>query len=1066
MRIASWGIRNPVPTNLIMLIIIALGLAAAFSLKRELFPKFAIDKIQITVVMEGGSTPEQVDRNVVQIIQSRIQNIDGVKEVNSLATENIADIKVEVESGYDVGSVKMEIQDEVDAIITFPTQALEPRIRIIKHFEKAIRVAIFGIDATDLELRDVAEFVKNDLRARGLVTRAELHAPRPLEMSITIPTKTLEAKGLTMEQVARQIREYNFEITAGKIRADQSDIVIKGEGRKTTVDSLRQIPIHFPNGEDLLLEELAGYEGIIDGFVEDNVIVEYNGQKASIITIEPSENDDIIDLCDRVRAYVDEITLPHGIKAVAINDLSIFVRERLALILRNGAMGLVLVLVVLSLFLEWRVAFWTAAGIAFSLIGASALLYLFGGTINMLTLFGFLMTTGLIVDDAVVVGESFYHRKQKGFKASDAALAAMDEVAYPVLAMVATTLVAFCPLLFVSGLMGKFIEIIPSVIMAALLLSLLEALLILPSHLAHHCGEKTTALFRVINTLLHPVILAARLLRPIIDQGLSVGTKRFLIPLVHFAVQFRYASLTFFFTILIFLIGLIPAGLIKTALFPRPDAEQHALSIEFDKGTPIRTTEAAMRILIDALLQTAAYYEQEEGASPIREYFMEIGSSLPNKASLMIELSSAETGRRVSGQEFIDAFRNRIPPIPNLVSLEFLSQSAGPPSKPIVIWLTSRESELLEEAERETMEYLRSIEGVVDITTNNRPGALTVEVNLKPEFRNLPISEEELLTTLTYTYQGFKIDTFYRGDNEVKTYLRASPSDRVTLDQMKELRLSNGMTVGQVAELRLTRDPSVINRINGDRTTVISADVNLSAGANAADIRQKLQKDFLDSLPKRFPEVRWTYAGESREGGESIDTLLNAYSPALLVIYLILATIFRSYIQPLVIMVAIPFSFVGALIGHLVMGLPFNLMSGFGIVALTGIAVNDSLVLIDCINNTIRRGRPLLPSLLIGCKRRVRPILLTSLTTVAGMAPILFETSFQAQFLIPMVTSIVFGISISTLLILVFIPVGYTIVLDCCQLSHRLLWKQTLPKEHFVIPQQNGTSEIVNVHLR
>lgn len=1050
MRIASWGIRNPVPTNLLMLIIIALGIGSAFILKRELFPRFEIDKVEITVVMEGGSTPEQVDRNIIQIIQPRIQNIDGVKEINSTATENLARIVVEVEKGYDVGEVKEEVRDEVDAIITFPAQALEPRIRIIKHFEKAIRLAIFGKNATDLELREAAEFVKNDLRTRGVVTRVELHAPRPLELSITIPTKTLEAKGLTMEQVAHQIREFNFEITAGEIRSEQADIVIKGEGRKTTIESLRKIPILFPNGEDLLLEQLAGYEGFSDAFVEDLVIVEYNGEKASIVTVEPTESDDLIDLCDRVRDYAETAELPYGLEMVPINDISIFVRQRLALITRNGALGLLLVLVVLSLFLEWRVAFWTAAGITFSLVGACALLWLFGGSLNMLTLFGFLMTTGLIVDDAVVVGESFFHKKQQGFRATEAAMAAMNEVAYPVLAMVMTTVIAFLPLLFVSGLMGKFIEIIPSVVIAAMVLSLLESVFILPCHLAHHCGERKTGLFLFLGFVLKPLIVLASILRPLVDIFLHILTKKLLIPSVVIAVRHRYASLFFLFSVLIFLLGLIPAGIVKTALFPRPDSEQHALSIEFDKGTPIQFTEAAMRTVVNALLETGEFFEQRDAVNPIREYFMEIGSDQPNKATLMIELISSDAGRRVSGQQFVDTWRERIPPISNLVSMEFRSQSGGPPSRAIVVWLTSKNQGDLAQAEEETIEYLQSLEGVVDIVTNNRPGALTVEVNLKPEFRNLPITEEELLTTLTYTYQGFKIDTFYRGDNEVKTYLRAAARDRVSLDQMKELRLSNGMTVGQVAELRLTREASVINRIDGGRTTVVSADVNISAGANASDIRAKLEKEFLSSIPLKFPDVRWSFSGESRQGSEAIDSMLQAYYPALLVIYLILATIFRSYIQPMVIMVAIPFSFVGAVAGHLIMGIPFNLMSGFGIVALTGIAVNDSLVLIDCINSTVRRKKSLRMALLIGSRRRVRPILLTSLTTVAGMAPILFETSFQAQFLIPMVTSIVFGVIGSTFLILVFIPVGYAIILDLAQAFHWVIWRRSIDKEFLV----------------
>ncbi|MCB1135981.1 MAG: efflux RND transporter permease subunit, partial [Chlamydiia bacterium] len=392
---------------------------------------------------------------------------------------------------------------------------------VLKHFERAINVAVFGEHVEPKELRKIAELIKNEMKALGVVSRAEIVSAPPMEIAVRIPRETLQAKNLTIESVAATIRSYDIELSAGVIRTAYNNILIKGEGRKTSVEELGRIPIRFPNGEFLTLKELAGPGGIADGFIEDPIIVEYSAHPAVIIQVEKGENEDLIDLCDRVKAYIQKRELPYGLRMEAFRDLSQLVKDRLSLILKNGAAGLVLVLLTLALFLEWRIAFWVATGIAFSLIGSLALLYAIGGTINMMTLFGFLMTTGIVVDDAIVVGENFFNHKLEGMAGEEAAERSMAEVGAPVLAMVSTTLTAFVPLLFVEGLMGDFVRMIPQVVLCALTLSLFEALFILPSHLAHHSSKAPSGLLSLISILFYPLIYLSRHLQPGINDALE-----------------------------------------------------------------------------------------------------------------------------------------------------------------------------------------------------------------------------------------------------------------------------------------------------------------------------------------------------------------------------------------------------------------------------------------------------------------------------------------------------------------------------------------------------------------
>ena len=1030
MGLARFCLKHPVPVNLLMLLVFVLGLSSLFFLKREMFPNFSADIVEVVVVMDEGGTPDQVDRNINQIIQPRVQQVDGVKRVLSYATGSSGRVIVELYSGIDVDKVKLDIEDEINAIDDFPETALEPRVRAITIFDQAIQLAIYGDGATDLQLRKTLDFVKADLRSRGIVSKFELFAPRPLEIAIQLPLDTLRAKGISMQEVAEQIRQHSLEISAGEVRESSGNIIIKGQARKLSVDDLKRVPIRFPNGEAILLWQLAGPEGISDGFVEDDVQVTYNGNPAAVLSIEKADEEDIITLCRDVREYAETVQLPYGLKMVTFQDLSRFVKERLQLITKNGFYGFILVFVVLTLFLDWRVAFWATAGVVFCLIGTLAVLLYLDHSLNMLTLFAFLLATGMIVDDAIVVAESYFDKRAKGEDSFRAAKLALNEVSLPILAMMGTSIVAFVPLFFISGIMGKFMGVLPVVVVSALALSLFESLYILPSHLCHHCGDKNTRFMQGVGFILKPFLKVTRPVREFLSRFVEQQADQVLIPLVKTCIHFRYAVLVIFVSLLVFVIGLVPVGLVKTSLFPRVDADFHRVDVAFEEGTAIAKTRQSVDILIESLVKVAKEEEERSGVNPVADYFVEIGEKGAHKASVSVQLVSFSKGRAMSGQQFLDSWRALVPPFPNAVSLEYQSASAGPKARPIEVLLSSTDEAALIEVEQLALEYFAKVPGVVDLGSSYQFGPWTVSVKLKEEARELPISESELISNIAAIYRGVKVDTFYRDENEVNIYVRAQRDDRDQLQNLKQVLLPNGLRVGQVADIQLTREPAEILRVDGQQTIEIYSNLDFSSGVNAAEVRQALVESFLDPLADKYPEVRWSFSGESKDGMEAIDSMLQAYLPAMLAIYMILATIFSSYSWPLVIMVSIPFSIVGAILGHGITGYSINIMSGFGIVGLTGIAVNDSLVLLDCIHGCMPWAKSFEEALVTGCRRRFRPIMLTSLTTMAGMAPILLETSYQAQFLKPMVVSIVFGIALVTPLILLVVPSMAAILMD------------------------------------
>lgn len=1034
MKFVRWCIHNPVPINLIIIIFIILGVYSSMNLQRETFPEFDMEVVDVTITTDGSFSPELVDKSIVEVVYPAIEGVDGISKINSHSSRNSARFFIEVAKGYNSVQVKDDIEDEISSIRGLPDDANTPIVNLLSMSVEALRIAIWSNEATPWELFKEATKLKQELKSQNIAQQVKWNQKNQFEIEINASPEMLHAKGLTFAELSNQISNYSFEAGAGKLISDNSSIFLQGKGRKDHPEEFLNIPIELSSGETISLYELTGLNGVSFGFKEDNPLFQFNGSSAMVLIVEKSADDDLIVLSDKVKDFLSTYHHSSHIEFTTFSDSSSIVKQRLGLIIENGYIGIILILIILTLFLNGRTAFWVTMGIVLSILGSLLVLYLFDQSLNMISLFGLLITCGIIVDDAIVMGESYSLYRLQGLSPEKSALSAFKEMAVPILAMMSTTIVAFLPLFFVDGVMGKFISVMPLAIVAALGISMLESLFILPAHLAY---PSRASIFQW-PIIMRYFVLPLRRVQKSVQVYLRIILKKVLIPITWFCLYHRYAVAICFGALLIFLSGLTLLGIIPTSLFPNADSDYYFVTANLEEGVPISKTEEVANIINKALKETIEEEALKGNTDIVKHYYMEVGTPKENKCSLQVELVSYDDGREMSGSKFIEAWRKKIPAIPRLRSMEFKSKQGGPNAKPIAIQLSSQNEEDLSIVEKKIKTYLKSLAGVVDIGSTSVPGLPVAEISIREGYSNFKIGERELIQSIYNAFQGSQIDQFYTQQSEVNVVLRIPRKGRESIYELKEYILPNGMPLKQIADIKTTFTPSMIQRVNGQKAIEVYADIDESYKNHLTNIRQDVFSSFIPTLLKQYPSIHWSQSGESEDAQKSVKSLFRSYLPALLVIYLILATIFKSYLQPIIIMSVIPFGFIGAILGHLLLGISFNLMSGFGLIALTGIVVNDSLILIDLVNKILTRGISLEKALLLAVKRRFRPILLTSITTIAGLAPILFETSFQAQFLIPMVTTIVFGLGFSTLLIFLLVPAGYAIYKDIYNFTHKL----------------------------
>lgn len=1024
-----WAIRNTPAMNTVVLAVLVVGVLSAFMLRREVFPQFELEIILVAVPYPGAS-PDEVESGICQKIEEAVRSVDGIKKVTSVAAEGVGNVVIEVRS--DVPSVQKvlnEVQSQIDRIPSFPDLAEEPNVQQVTFRNKAITVGVIQENSeapdAELQLREITEQVRDDLLLIPQISQAEITGERKFQIDVEIPEKTLREYGLTLTDVSRRIRLRNLELPGGTIRDQGETYLLRGKDKRVLGDEIAAIPlITRADGVVLTVGELGQVK---DEFVDTTSISRINGKPGLAIDVSAASREDLLSMAEAVKDYVTQKDLPPGYKFTTWGDSSIEVRDRLDLLVRNGMQGLILVFVILSMFLDLKLAFWVAMGIPISLLGACAVLWQFDQTLNMLSLFSFLIALGIVVDDAIVIGENVYAHRAMGKTPMQAAIDGTIEVVPSVFSSVATTVFAFVPMFFVTGVMGKFFAVMPLAVIAILLVSLLEASFVLPCHLAHGSGKPsplTSGLNRLTNWVLDTFI--ARIYQPVIR--FCIGN-----PAITVSMAVSFLLLT---------ASLVSSGTVPSIFFPKLDAPEVMAKVIFPDGTPSRVTEQATERIEKVILEINQKY-----STPARPLMLAThrmvglvkddapggGQTTEGSHAGSVYAQLVDSGLRdLKSEEIVQMWRTAVGPIAGVETLTFGSQSRGPGGKPIEFKLLGPSTDMkeLEAAVQEVKAKLATYKGVFDVSDDSRPGKWELQLREKEDAVALGVPLESIARTVRASYYGEEVMRLQRGRHEVKLMVRYPEENRKSLAGFDDIRVDGGdgvqRPITELADVSVSRGYSEINRIDQKRSITVSSDIDEKVG-NAKEIVGNLQQTFMPDLLKRYPSLRVRWEGQQEQDTESVRSLGIGLGIALIAMYVLLTMEFTSYGQPMVVMTIIPFGIVGAVIGHWVMDLPLTLFSMLGLVALTGIVVNDSIVLVDFINSAVRGGVPLNQAVLEAGARRFRPVMLTSLTTIAGLAPILTETSFQAQLVIPMAASLCFGLMTSTVLVLVLVPTFYLI---------------------------------------
>lgn len=1047
-RILDWTARNSVFANLLMAIMIIVGVIGGLQMRSEFLPQISLDMVSVGVMWEGAS-PEEVEEGVCIKIEEGLTAVEGVKKVTSIAFEGRCDLMVELHS-WIPGSRELteDIKNAIDRINTLPNDIERPVVTEVKRINQVIHLSLYG-DVSEEILKRKATEIKDDLLDKPEISRVVLTGVRDWEISIEVSEETLRRYGLTFERLANIIRRNVLELSGGDIRTSERRIRIRTLGKRYTgVEFERLEVVTRRDGTVLRLGDIAR---VVDAFEDSDRTSRFNGKPAALITVYRTAQEDALLISKTAHAYMKKkrLELPEGLHLVGWGDASRVIRDRIDLLSRNGRIGIVLVFLSLWLFLNIRLSFWVAMGIPISLLTSLGFLSFSGSTLNMLVMFAFIMVLGILVDDAIVVAENIYAHMERGKNRIQAAIDGCYEVALPVTATVATSIVAFAPLLMVEGAIGKMMALIPAAIIVALLASLVESLFILPSHLGHWVRPPGRGGF-------------ASRARSGIDRAVNRAIHRLYAPALSFCLSARYLVVALGLAVFAVTIGLTASGHIRFLFFPKLDSDWVEAELLFPQGTPIRQTRLAVQRIERAAMAFDEDFRSKTGEPIVKHVFTMLGEQLiaderrgrsawgSHIAQVIVELLPSEA-RGISAEEISDRWRENTGEVVDAASLTFGTGGAGPPlGKPIEVQFYGDDMETLKQAAHDLKREMRKYPGLYDVQDDFRPGKIEFQTSLKPQARVLGVSLDDLARQLRAGFFGLQVLRLQRGRDDVKVKLRYPPEERRSLQDIQNIRVrtSSGAEIPfhEVAEVKIVRGLDEIKRVGRRRVVSVTADLD-AARANPTEVLNDLRADFFPKLSRRYEGVGFRFEGQAKETREALDSLFRAFAVAIAVIFAILATLFRSYFQPLIVMSAIPFGVVGAVWGHVLMGFDISIISVMGILALTGVVVNDSLVLLDFANRNVREGASIEEALQLAGVARWRAIVLTTLTTAAGLGPMLFERSFQAQFLIPMAISMCFGLLFATVITLVLVPVISLIGNDMGRLWWRIWTGEWLTRE-------------------
>jgi multidrug efflux pump subunit AcrB len=1034
----EWMTRHGVAANLLMVFMLAIGIINAFTIPVEVFPELKLDTITVEVEYLGAS-PAEIEESILQRIEERVEGIDGLQDITATAIENRGTVSIELALGEDSARKLDEIKSEIDRITTFPAGAEKPEVREASNRQRVIEIAIVG-DIGERALKELANKVKDDLALSDEISLVEVSSVRNYEVSIEVDNATLRAYGLSLPQIAATVRQESLDLPGGEIETLDEDVVLRTLGRNYDHKDFNEIiVVTGRNGAQVKLGDLATVD---DGFRDQDLISIFDGKPAVFVKVFRTGDEQVLSVVKAVDTYLEEELaplLPPGVTTIVWRNDAKELKSRLNLLLKNGAFGLILVVVTLALFLDIRLALWTSLGILVSFVAAIAVINGIDNTINQIALFGFILALGIVVDDAIVIGENIYTANMKGGDPLEVAIQGAQRVAVPVLFAVATTIAAFSPLMLVPGTSGKFLGQMPTVVIILLLLSLLEAMLVLPYHLSHqnfNAAPKPGSLLSRIQRV--QAIFSGRLQQFVdgpLDRALRFTTRH---PWVIVASGVAMITVS---------VGFVAGGYVKVQFFPVVEGRYVTASLELKPGTPLAQTEA----MAEHILKIGREVEQEfqsrmpEDSPPlVTAIYALVGSQdfaappfggvsiLPdaNKASVVLELLDPEL-RPFPAQDFQNRWRESVGTPPGIRRLFFSSQLFNL-GEPVQVEISADSDTTLARAVASIEEQLNLIAGVFDVRNDMDEGKREIEVRLKPQARVYGLTLDSLAQQVRAAFFGAESLRVQRGREEVRVYVRLPRDQRDSIADLLDYRVQvpgGFIPLGAVADLSEGLSPSMIKRRNGRRIVAITSNVD-NVSITGQEVTAELENVILPRLAQQLPGLKYDFGGEQREQRRTLPVLGRNFIVALFAIYALLAIAFRSYVQPIIIMAAIPFGAIGAILGHLILGINLTLPGIFGIVGLAGVIVNGALVMIDFINEEQANGKSPRAAIVDGAKSRFRPIMLTALTTFLGVFPLIIERSTQAQFLVPVACSIGFGVLFGTAVQMLLVPALATIQAD------------------------------------
>ncbi|WP_299003552.1 efflux RND transporter permease subunit [uncultured Shewanella sp.] len=1016
--IMAWFARNHVAANLLMFALIIGGLFSALLINKEVFPSSELNTIRVSVAYPGAA-PQEIEEGINIKIEESIQDLNGIKKVTSIASEGEGTVTIEVEDNYNPQDVLDEAKLRIDAISTFPANTEKPQIYRIKPENNVIWLSVYG-DLSQQQMKEMAKTIRDELAALPAITRAQVGGVRDYEISIELSEDKLREYGLTFEQVAQAVQNSSIDLPGGAIRASDGDILLRTKGQAYTEKEFSQIVVStLPDGSRVMLPQVAT---IKDGFEERIGYTRFNGQPAAIIEILSVDDQNALEISKQVKTYVKDkrLQLPTGAKLDTWGDLTHYLQGRLNMMYSNIFYGALLVFIILALFLDLTLAFWVMMGLPISFLGALFIMPLepFSLSINMLTLFAFILVLGIVVDDAIVIGESAYSEIEKKGQSLDNVIKGAKRVAIPATFGVLTTIAAFIPMLLVSGPQAIIWQSIGMVVILCLIFSLIESKLILPAHLAHMKAKKPStnpSKFKQLKTKLNEKL----------HYFIHHQYRDFLTS----CIKNRYNTIAIFIGVLILSISLVTSGKVRWVFFPDIPSDFIQVNLEMDTGSSEENTLNAVQALENSLYAINAEFEKETGAQVVKHSFISLNSR--TSAFIFAELTKAED-RTLTGNDIAAKWREALP---ELVAVDKLTMNATTNNGggDISFRLTSNDLTELSQAADALKAKLNTFQGVYDITDNFSSGSQEIRLQIRPEAEALGLTLADLARQVRYGFYGYEAQRILRNKEEVKVMVRYPLEQRRTIGHLENMliRTANGEAIpfSAAANIELGDSFSSITRVDGLRAITITASADKSK-VEPSKVVAQIQKDFFPELTRQYPHISTALDGGSADEEDALLGLIQGFFFALFTIYALMAIPLKSYSHPLIVMSVIPFGFIGALVGHFIMGINLSVLSLCGIVALAGVVVNDSLILVDFVNRARAEGHPILKAAINASCHRFRAILLTSLTTFVGLVPILTEKSLQAKIVIPMATSLAFGILFATFVTLILVPVLYIVLND------------------------------------